>query len=298
MTLRIIAKFFLLLVIIGFFMPMACDQNAFQLIDNGMLKSEGVAAIYAAFILSIIGLIIGVLLLVKKGVPPVIDWVVTVAVAGIVIIMFYYTGYRQGHHDSFQSGVYMALIGAAAALAAQIMSGVKVTVAVHFTKKQAVAACAGVLGCLLLSFLLRGFGVSFLGSVLTLSVVAVMAIIFGGAVGGLIGLVFPFLAFLLGVYYPRFIPLIIATVIGYALLGFLAGIICPKYALGGKQNVFVKSALVLPIILVLVLLTGIIKGLLNMGHFDKALLLSLQQGIVTGIITALSVFVWLKRRKG
>ena len=298
MTLRIIAKLFLLLVIIGFFMPMACDQNAFQLIDNGMLKSEGVAAIYAAFILSIIGLIIGVLLLVKKGVPPVIDWVVTLAVAGIVIIMFYYTGYHQGHHDSFQSGAYMALIGAVAALAAQIVSGVKVTVAVHFTKKQALAACAGVLGCLLLAFLLRrgSFGVSFLGSVLTLSVVAVMAIIFGGAVGGLIGLVFPFLAFLLGVY-PRFIPLIMATVIGYALLGFLAGIICPKYALGGKQNIFVKSALVLPIILVLVLLTGIIRGLLT-GRFDTALLLSLQQGIVTGIITALSVFVWLKRRKG
>jgi len=45
---RVIGKFFFLLVVIGFFMPMGCDQNGFQLADSGMLDSSGVFVIYAS----------------------------------------------------------------------------------------------------------------------------------------------------------------------------------------------------------------------------------------------------------
>jgi len=122
MNFRVIGKFCLLLVIFGFFMPMACDQNAFQIIDKGMLKTEGTVAIYVAFILSIIGLIIGISLLMKKRVPIFIDWLITLVVSGIVIVMFYYVGYKQGYHKYFQSGAYVVLIGSIIALIAQIIS--------------------------------------------------------------------------------------------------------------------------------------------------------------------------------
>jgi len=125
MNFRVIGKFLLLLVIIGFFMPMACDLNAFQLIDNGMLKTEGVVAIYAAFVLAIVGIIIGVLLLLKKRLPVLADWIVTVLVAGVVIVMFCYIGYGEGYHEYFQSGTYVALAGSILVLIAQIISAVK-----------------------------------------------------------------------------------------------------------------------------------------------------------------------------
>ena len=125
MNFRTIGKFCLLLVIIGFFMPMACDQNAFQLSDKGMVKTEGVVAIYVAFILSIIGVIIGIILLMKKGVPIFADWAITLIVSGIVIVMFIYVGYGQGYQKYFQSGTYMALIGSIVTLVAQIISAIK-----------------------------------------------------------------------------------------------------------------------------------------------------------------------------
>jgi hypothetical protein len=125
MSFRTIGKFCLLLVIIGFLMPMACDMNAFQLIDKGMLKDEGVVAMYVAFIFAIIGVIVGLLLLTRRSVPIIADWVVTLIVSGVVIVMFYHIGYRQNYKDSFQSGVYLALTGAILALIAQVLSAVK-----------------------------------------------------------------------------------------------------------------------------------------------------------------------------
>jgi uncharacterized protein YacL len=125
MNFRLIGKFCLLLVIIGFFMPMACDKNAFQLVDNGMLKTEGIAAIYAAFIAAIVGLIIGALLLAKKGIPVFVDWIITIIVSGTVIILFCYAGYGQGYGSYFQSGAYVALTGSIVTLIAQIISAIK-----------------------------------------------------------------------------------------------------------------------------------------------------------------------------
>jgi hypothetical protein len=125
MNFRTIGKFFFLLVIIGFFMPVSCDQNAFQLIDNGMLKTEGIVAIYVALIFAIFGLILCALLLAKKRVPIFIDWIITLIVSCTVVIMFCYSGYSQGYQKYFQSGAYVALVGSILPLIAQIISAIK-----------------------------------------------------------------------------------------------------------------------------------------------------------------------------
>jgi hypothetical protein len=122
MNFRKIGKFCLLLVIMGFFMPVGCNRNAFEL--AGKMEVINGVGIYATFILSIVGLIIGVLLLVKKQIPIIIDWLITIAVSGIVIIMFFYYGIDKGF-KVFQSGAYTALIGSIAALIAQIVSAHK-----------------------------------------------------------------------------------------------------------------------------------------------------------------------------
>jgi hypothetical protein len=122
MNFRLIGKLGFLLVFIGFFMPMACDMNAFELVDNRMLRDEGVFGIYTVFISAIAGLLIGVLLLAKNKVPVYIDWAVTLVCSITTIIMFCYIGYKQDRHESFQSGVYFVLIGSIVALLAQIIS--------------------------------------------------------------------------------------------------------------------------------------------------------------------------------
>jgi drug/metabolite transporter (DMT)-like permease len=125
MNFRIIGKGFFLLVIIGFFMPMACDMNAFELVDNDMLLPIGVFAVFATFISAIVGLLIGVLLLVKKRVHIFSDWIITLACSLSYVIMFCYAGFYQDNYDSFQSGAFMALIGSVAPLVTQIISAIK-----------------------------------------------------------------------------------------------------------------------------------------------------------------------------
>ena len=125
MKIRTIGKFCFLLIIIGFFMPMGCNQNGFQLADSGMMDSLGVFAIYASFIVAIFGVIIGILLLLKKGVPVIIDWLFTLFCFVCIVATFYNIGYKQGYRGQFQSGVYMVLIGSILTLIFQIASAVK-----------------------------------------------------------------------------------------------------------------------------------------------------------------------------
>jgi type IV secretory pathway VirB6-like protein len=125
MSFRIIAKAFLLLVFIGIFMPMCCDLNGLQLADSGYIESSAVFAIYAIFVSSILGIIIGVLLLLKKRVPVIVDWIVVVFCFLCTVIAFYIAGIVNDNIDYFQTGVYVILAGAILAMIAQIISGVK-----------------------------------------------------------------------------------------------------------------------------------------------------------------------------
>jgi len=119
---RIIGKFLLLLVIIGFFMPIACDQNGFQL--AGTLKdSDGTVDaifLYLLFFSAVVGCLIGVLLLMKKSVKPVFDWVLLIVCIGSGLFV-YFNSLRSNKID-LQQGAYVILAGWVVALIAQIVS--------------------------------------------------------------------------------------------------------------------------------------------------------------------------------
>jgi len=117
-------KFFFLLVIIGFFMPMVCDMNAFELVDSNQLSSWGIFAVFATFLSAIVGLVIGVLLLAKKNVSVISDWIVTSVCSLSYVIMFCYAGFEQGYYEHYQSGAFMALVGSVAPLIFQIISAI------------------------------------------------------------------------------------------------------------------------------------------------------------------------------
>jgi hypothetical protein len=124
LSFRIIAKIGFLLVIIGFFMPIACDQNGFEIADY-MMKDDKTfdgLLLYLLFASAIVGIILGVLLLMKKKFNPSIDWlVIIVCIASGVIA---YIRLLQDGPD-LQSGAYMILTGWIIALAIQVISKVQ-----------------------------------------------------------------------------------------------------------------------------------------------------------------------------
>jgi hypothetical protein len=121
LSFRTIAKFLFLLVIIGFFMPICCDQNGFQLANSDAVKSSLVVALYALFISAVVGIIIGALLLMKKNIPVVIDWLVILVCVLCGLIPFF----ANIRNYDFQAGLYMILAGYVLILIAQIVSFIK-----------------------------------------------------------------------------------------------------------------------------------------------------------------------------
>jgi predicted MFS family arabinose efflux permease len=121
---RIIAKFALLLVIFGFFMPIACDMNGFKLAqfmtDNDK-TFEGLL-MYLLFISAAAGVVVGVLLLLRKSINVNVDWlIIGVCIASGLIV--YFTQLKDG--PDLQNGAYVIVAGWIIALVAQIYSGVK-----------------------------------------------------------------------------------------------------------------------------------------------------------------------------
>jgi len=207
---------------------------------------------------------------------------------------------------------------------------------VAFSKEQIIAAVAGVLICFLILRFLTIPSQFFNRMVLALSIIATIAIIFGGTVGGLIGLLGNILAFIsLGLSLSNFFFHVIPNIISYGLFGLLAGIMCQKLALSKKENSILKnSVLVFLVTYVLEILTDFIwfflsavtltvtNTLLNIerirdtedffselgyfggdafkdyfsSYFQGGLLNSLKGGLVISILTSLSIFAWLKWR--
>jgi hypothetical protein len=122
-------KFFIILgklgyifVVIGFCMPIACDQNGFPL-SNFLIENEKALfglLIIVMLILAIAGIVIGILLLASKKVNTVIDWITAVAciVSGLIV----YFGCLADDGIKLQSGAYVILLGWIIALAGQIVS--------------------------------------------------------------------------------------------------------------------------------------------------------------------------------
>jgi len=120
---RIISKACFLLVIIGFFMPIACDMNGFKLTKHMMDGNafDGIMLILM-FVLAIIGLITGLLLLSKKYLKPAVDWIL---IAGCIIsgLKVYLSQLKDG--PELQQGAYVILTGWILTLALQIVSHVQ-----------------------------------------------------------------------------------------------------------------------------------------------------------------------------
>jgi hypothetical protein len=121
LSFRTIAKFLFLLVIIGFFMPICCDQNGFELANSDAVDSSLTTALYVLFISAIAGIIIGVFLLLKKNIPVVIDWVVIIICVLCGLIPFFININKY----EFQAGLYVILAGYALILITQIVSLIK-----------------------------------------------------------------------------------------------------------------------------------------------------------------------------
>jgi hypothetical protein len=120
---RLIGKIGLLLIIFGFFMPVACDQNGFQIANYCMDEGETFYGLlmYLLFISALIGVIIGVLLLMKKDVKPQIDWaIIIVCIASGLIVYFKFL-----EDLELQYGAYFILVGWIIALLLQIISKIK-----------------------------------------------------------------------------------------------------------------------------------------------------------------------------
>ncbi|MCL2765005.1 MAG: hypothetical protein FWD40_06965 [Treponema sp.] len=129
MNSRAISKIGFLLVIIGCFMPMfsitlffrPIQMNGFEYASAAFELGSAIHGIlmYLSFASAIIGLIIGILLLVKKGVPIIIDWAAIIVCFGIIIFLSI-DGVTGG--ATLQSGIYLIIFGLVIALIGQIIS--------------------------------------------------------------------------------------------------------------------------------------------------------------------------------
>ena len=119
MSLRAIGKVGFLLAIMGFFMPMACDMNGFQLAHN--FGGTWAVLLYGLFISALFGLIIGALLVSKKNVPVIADWIALIGCFGTGIALLIINEFE------LQYGAYVLGAGCIIAFVLQIVSAEKKT---------------------------------------------------------------------------------------------------------------------------------------------------------------------------
>ena len=126
MSFRVIAKLALILVIIGFFMPVACDRTGLQIADFYMDRDSPINGIlmYITFLSAIIGVAIGILLLMRKRLASNIDWIVIIACIASGLIVYFSTALSD-QNIRLQTGAYLILAGWIVALAAQLYSKMK-----------------------------------------------------------------------------------------------------------------------------------------------------------------------------
>ena len=115
-----IGKIGFLIVMIGFFMPISCDMNGFQ-IANFFFENGGALSgllMYLLFISAIAGIVIGVLLMRDMEISSKFEWVTL-----IVCITSGFIVYLKEFGDAeLQSGAYVILTGWIIALLFQLMS--------------------------------------------------------------------------------------------------------------------------------------------------------------------------------
>ena len=124
MSFRFISKIGLLLVVIGFFMPVACNRNGLE-IANFMVNNKHVfegLLVYVLLISAIAGALIGVLLLMNKRLSSSVDWLVIILCIASGLIV-YLGSLKRG--PDLQTGAYLILIGWIVAFGGQLLSKIK-----------------------------------------------------------------------------------------------------------------------------------------------------------------------------
>ena len=127
MSFRAIAKFGLVLVIIGFFMPIACNNDGFELAEKMMNKSDGKLngiLTYLMFISAIAGVVLGVMLVMGRGLGVKTDWIIIITCIASGLIVYLSTALSNSN-IKLQNGAYMILAGWIISLAMQIFSTMK-----------------------------------------------------------------------------------------------------------------------------------------------------------------------------
>ena len=206
---RAIGKTGYLLVIIGFILPVFFQFNGFQIAHEHFLSPGNYKVIgilyYLLFASALAGLVIGVLLLIKKTIPVFIDWLIIITCAlcyflFISIGFWYFIG--QFHLSYLNIGAFIILAGLFVVLIAEITSklksGEKGVVNNNYNQKNYSYGGDGILG-----FVARAFR-SWMAFILWLTLIVC-------AIGGFVafGLIF-------SGYRENFN-------VGYAILGLLAG---------------------------------------------------------------------------
>jgi len=121
---RILGKIGLLLVVIGFFMPIkATYKNGFEFAKylNNFNNTFSAILVYVLFAAAIAGVVVGVLLYLKNKIKVSVDWICVLACIGSGFIVFL-TELEGGL--KLKTGAYIILIGWIIALVAQIISHV------------------------------------------------------------------------------------------------------------------------------------------------------------------------------
>jgi hypothetical protein len=123
LSFRVLGNLALVLAIIGFCMPIACDQNGFELADYMMQADQTFEGLlfYLLFIAAVAGVVIGVLLIAKLRVNPVMDWIPLVVCIASGLILYF----RLLENAKLQNGAYFIVAGWVVALLLQIISKVK-----------------------------------------------------------------------------------------------------------------------------------------------------------------------------
>jgi len=117
---RVISKIGLLLVAIGFFMPIVSVLSGFSLADLLINLGQTLRGVllYILFAFALAGTVIGVLLVSKINVPPFIDCLVTlICVSG----SWYFAATLRGEGVPFQAGISVMLVGSTLALFTQLL---------------------------------------------------------------------------------------------------------------------------------------------------------------------------------
>jgi len=114
---RALGKVGFVLVIIGFFLPVACDSSGFEIAQRG----EGAESLllWGLLISAAVGVIVGVMSLLNVSIPVVIDWLVLIVCSCCGLIPFFK---NLDNLDYFQVGAYVILGGIIVSWVCQLVS--------------------------------------------------------------------------------------------------------------------------------------------------------------------------------